>query len=296
MEPIISSILSGKECFINFIAGKQSEKYEFHPDGTVAIINQKRPRVRIHGIYTRLVNTTIDEYEHLNDESVYDVVLYVFTDTSLCRIRLTSHTQEFKRNKHTLNNFLNKQTKIFANRERVIIASPFAESCGRYFVSTVHIVDDLNTIVHTAIHESTPIVKFFQDEYGEVYCGMYDINMTGCTIQSLTNLGSKAVMSPVGVIHFNGIYFLVCESENNFKLMTRPLKIVARFENVRDILFTVFGMIVIDLAGNVDLYDISSPDRVNPIGRLVQAVGEIYHASYNHIFAHVPTLNEVRSL
>jgi hypothetical protein len=298
MEPVIGSILSGKECFINFIYGKQIDKYEFRPDGTVIITSQKRPTKKIHGIYTKLVNTTINEYEHLNEEGVYDVVLYVFTDTTLCRIRLTPRAQEFKRNTHTLKNFLNRQTRIFANRSRVIIASPSAGIGGQYFVSTVHIEDDLDTIVHTAIHESTPIVKFFQDEYGEIYCGMYIPGLNGgmWAIRSLINLGDKEIISPKGVIHFNGKYVLVRDPKNVFELMTRSLKVIARFVNVRDILFTIFGMLVIDLAGNVDLYDISSPENVNPIGRLVHTVGEIYHASYNRIFAHIPTLNEVRTL
>lgn len=234
------------------------------------------------GIATILLNTTVDEYQHLEDNTLYDFVAYIYTAHHILRVVITPQVKKICRNAHPFGSTFSAATHIFATKNCVIVANPTLSYTGQYRVNVEYFDLDIEKNIHSADLPGSRSVKFFQSEYGEVYYGYKLLESSRkLTMQMISSPEMPIFSAPSTLIHCNEFYLLAQINAHTFHLTARNSTQVREFTKVRHVLFTVFGMLVVDLEGAVLLYDVSDSTEIKKLGKLVKNVGNIYRPAYN---------------
>lgn len=281
MDAIFNSIRKCSDFSIRLASGDTQTLIKFSNKANIVhIIEDGRPGE--WGIAAIVLNNTVDEYQHLNDDTLYDFIAYVYTAHHILRIVINSQVKMICRNAHPFGSTFSAATHIFASKNNIVVANPTMSYDGRYRVQVEYFDLAIEKNIYSMDLPGSKHVKFFQSEYGEVYYGYKLLESSKKITMQMISMPEMPIFSaPSTLIHCNEFYLLAQINAHTFQLTARNSTQVREFTKVRHVLFTVFGMLVVDLEGAVLLYDVSDSTDIKKLGKLVKNVGNIYRPAYN---------------
>lgn len=284
MENIVKQILHHGEFTLDLTLGRESNIFDFRSDGSVEV---KCNESLSYGIYTCAVNETVNEYDHLNDEMIFDVAMYILTKTFVCSIRLSpgGGVNSIRRSFHKFGEYYSKESKIFAKKGCAVVALPhYIKRPGaiKHYMGFVHFDSELENVTHREIVDCEIDSRIIQNEFGNIFYGTRKLESNSYIMREVTGGAKKnEFIVPAKIVTCNQYYIITQTEEATFRLLTRALKFVMEFSDVKHVIFTVFGLVVIDKLGHVDLYDVSVSNNVNKLGRLKARVSDVAMISFN---------------
>lgn len=283
MDNIVKQILGCGTFTVDLTLNKESNIFDFMANGKVKV---RRNNESYDGIYACAVNETVNEYDHLNEEVIFDVALYVLTETFVCCIRLLpGGANSIRRTFHKFGEYYSNKSMILVNKGCVVVALPHnVKRAGgtKYFMGFVHFDPELEYIAHREITECEIGSRVIQNEFGDIYWGTRKLESNCYVMRAITGDDKKnEFMAPAGIVTCNKYYMITRNEESTFMLLTRSLKFVMKFSDVKHVMFMTYGLVVIDKMGYVDLYDVSVSNRVIKIARLCERVREVAAISFN---------------